>query len=287
MNKVEFIRDGSFVNGFIIHGAAHEEGYTAKYPGFSATEEPDWQIAQWFTLKHPLTADTQRNNRSGGFEYVTPSITVTALPEGDPYSLRLELRGSAEFNGKIRQEGEAWPHLLAEQALSAELPYLSELDSLIYKAEMRVDYFSGPAEPPNRATDLYGAQVVQFFTIVDLDAHNFIWFGIPLFDCRYTIYPGYIGVDGGKDDASGALIYTCPQEDFNRTPAAENTWLSYEADLLPLIRKAFSTAESKGVSLKEDFSRFKVTSTNIGWEMFSEHDGAFEIRKMALTGYTE
>lgn len=287
MNTYPYIRDGGFRHGFSIHGASHEEGIVARYPGESAGEPADWILAQWDVKRHPLTADTPRQPLSGGFCYQTPSVSAAVLREGGADRLRLELRSSAEYEGRLRRPGEAWPHLLAEQAMDERLPGLWELSRLEYRADLRLEAFSGSVERPGYDPEIHAAQVVHFFTVQHMDSGEFIWFGIPFFDSRYPIHPGYIGMDGGKDDASGKLIYTCPQTDFQPVPASRGNWVSYRRDLLPLISRALAEARRQGLPFDGSLQRMRLTSHNLGWEMFAEHDGAFSMRNLSLTGFCQ
>ena len=284
METVEYIQDNRFSRGFQVHGPTHEEGIIARYPG-GDPQPPCWTLAQWCVRRHPLNAETPRTELSGGgYQYETPSHTITVKPESSEYRLRLELRSSQEYGDHLRQDGEDWPHLLIDQGIPRDLPPLGRLRNLIYKAQLRLDYCLTPLDTAAFDPGLHGAQVVHFFTVSDPVSGNFLWFGIPFFDTRRPIYTGYIGIDGGKDDATGKLIYTCPQKPFFSRPAGCGEWIQLEADVLPMIKAGVDEANRRGLNFSAEIDNLLLTTNNLGWEMFSAYDGAFSIRELSLTG---
>ena len=93
-----------------------------------------------------------------------------------------------------------------------------------------------------------------------------------------------IGIDGGKDDATGKLIYTCSQMPFFSRPAGCGEWILLEADLLPMIKTAVEEANRRGLNFAAEIDNLLLTTNNLGWEMFAAYDGAFSIRELSLTG---
>ena len=57
-------------------------------------------------------------------------------------------------------------------------------------------------------------------------------------------------------------------------------------DLMPLIREAYDIAKREGLLRFTRFEDLRVTSTNIGFEMFGEFDAAVQIKDMSLTAVT-
>lgn len=272
MTEIKVIRDNKFSTGFEIHGPRHEDGIIGK---LNAGEKyPEWRLAQWGTYRNPLTDGVSR----------TESILIDM--EGD-YDIRLEMKSSKEYQGHLRRENEDWPHILIEQFFKNSVPRLSEVKKLEYTCEFRLDYCNNLIDQSLLDTVMHGAQVHQFFTVVDTRSSSYIWFGIPFFDTRHTIFPGYTGIDSGKDDASGMLILIEPQELFTSSSTHTHEWVSYKCDILPMIQNVFERAKENGYFKDSSLGDMRITSTNLGWEMFSEHDGAFEIRNLSLTAFCE
>ena len=285
--SLNFIQDTDFSKGFAVHGPLHEDGFVAHFPSESANGDARWQIAQWGCYKHPLTKHTPFSMLSnGGYTYENETFSITVNPENKAYSVRLEIRSSAEYCGHVRRSGEDWPHLLISQnAIQEYTPYLVALDSLIYQCKLRLDYCTQHIKPDDFCTDLHGAQVHQFLTVQDFTTGDYIWFGIPFFDNRQPYFSGYCGIDSGKADASGSLIAISPSCEFTKENPAHGHCIVYKRDILPLILDALEYAKSKGIMQNARLENMKITSTNIGWEMFAEFDGAFEITDMSLVGY--
>ena len=286
MSAFTYLRDPHFAEGVAIHGPRHEEGIVGQFP---ADGRPVWQLAQWGNYRHPLMGNTPCTSLAGGgFVLETPSTLVTVRPDSRDYDLRLELRSSAEYAGRVRQEGEDWCHLLAEQGnLMEGTAPLGQLSELRYQAQLRLDYYESRKDPAVFDPRRHACQVHQYFTVQDVVNNEFMWFGVTFFDSRYRHFPGYAWADIGKADATGHIIVNQPQEYFAPGVPGEKAWLTYDVDLLPLIRNAAGIAWGYQQFLKVDWNTTYITSTNIGWEMFYEFDGAFEMRNMQLTGYTK
>ena len=200
--------------------------------------------------------------------------------------LKLECRANGEFAGRPREEGESWPHLLLGQNIvSEDILTLDKLDKLNFRAKYRLVYAENLMSKLDFNSELHGAQVHQFITFKDKVSNDFIWFGIPFYEIREPgLFPGYIGIDGGQDYASGKLIYTCSQDEFTNIKASSKQWLEYDTDLLPLVKNAFNQAQKMGIFSNAKIENIHPTSTNVGWEMFGECNGAFEIKDLSLTG---
>ncbi len=284
---IKFFKDEKINNGFKVHGARHEEGIVARYPGLNnAVSQPYWTLAQWGVYCNPLNDCTKRVNlENGGFIYETPSIKITSHPQNGEYDLRMELCSTEEYKGHVRNYGEDWCHILLEQGdLCFDTPFLGELDELRYTADVSIDYCDCCMEKDVFSHTVHSCQVHQYLTVQDLKKGHFMWFGIPFYDHRYEVFPGYIGIDSGKEDASGQIIINHSQNAFSNEKVRVGEWVHYDVDLLPLIKKAIEIAWGYNKFLDADLNDIKITSTNIGWEMFYEFNGAVKIKNMQLTG---
>ena len=286
MKTVDFFQDKHLMHGFAVHGPHHEDGFWAQYPGMEEGQQR-WELAQWGTYKHPLTKDTPRTELpGGGFQYENESVTVKVHPADAEYDIRLELRTTSEYEGYIRKDGEDWPHLLLEQRLIGPYtPCLGELDRLVLHNELRIDYCVNHMDMTQFVADRHVAQVHHYFTVEDVATGDYLWFGVPFFDMRYQSFPGYRHIDCGKADATGKLIYTIPQAEVTSADARDFEWITYDVDLLPYIRQALDYAQSQGYLTQFKFENMKITSNNIGFEMFAEYNAAYELRNISLTGY--
>ena len=285
MRPHQFFADPCFENGFDVHGARHEEGIVACYPGFGAAA-PRWQLAQWGVYKNPLTAATPRIALpDGGYAYSTPTITVEVHPAGGDCLLRLEQRTLPEYGPRPRQRGEDWPHLLIDQLhLDEGAPALGELHSLTYTAALRLEYCRCHATPAQLDAGLHTAQVSHYFTVADPATGDYFWFGIPYFDARWPSMPPQLQIDGGKPDCTQKMIACDAQTVYTHATAASGAWLLYQKDILPLMRDAMAAAQAKGVLTGSRFEEMKLTSTNLGFEMPGTYDAAIQLRSLSLVG---
>ena len=208
------------------------------------------------------------------------------MPEGADYDWRLELRTTREYEGYIRKDGEDWPHLLAQQGFPwYNLPSLGQLESLRYHCRFRLAYCENHMDMSKFVPEEHFAQTHHYFTVNDVTAGDYFWFGIPYFDTRHALFPGYLNIDIGKADATGKMIRTVPQPQLTQKSVLDGEWVEYDFDMLPLLREAYDTAKAAGVLQGCEFDRMVVTGTNIGFEMFAEFDAAIEVSEMRLTGY--
>ena len=184
MNEIQFLRDPSFEKGISVHGPSHEDGIVAHFP---AESKPIWMLAQWGNYRYPLTQEINYTELIHGFVLETHSAQVTVRPDNNSYDLRLEMRSSAEYTGRMRKDGEDWCHLLVEQGgiMEHTVP-LGKLKELRYQAELRLDYCDSHIPVGVFDARRHSCQVHQYFSVEDVVNDEFMWFGVTFFDNRYA-----------------------------------------------------------------------------------------------------
>ena len=280
------IRDAEFKNGFAIYGPRHEDGMTAQYAGISKTTGVQaWNIAQWANYNHPLDANTARTNfENGGFVYETPTCKLS-VRNSDQYLLRMELRTDSEYQGRVRKNGEEWPHLLLEQNDVIDFyPAMGELKKLSYKVSIMPEYLKCNMKEEDVDPSLHAAQLSHYFAMFDTIAQDGFWFGITFLDNRHDIFPGYLSEDVGKADCTHKMIAVDPILTYTDKAPALGEWTDIECDLLPRIKQAVQNAKARGFLKDAQFERMKIASTNIGLEIPGNYDMAFQIRSLSLLG---
>ncbi len=251
-----------------------------------ASETPRWRLAQWgsrFSLESvcvTLSDDGTRLVENEGKR-------VKVLPGGlGGKGVLLEVFGGREYNGALRQQGEAWPHLLIEQKLTPQ--QLHKLMALNFSVEFRVEKCDVATDKP-LDPGLHTAHITAFWTIhntnPDSQDHNdMIWFGLPLYDARYPIPRGHQALDAGQEDATGKFICTIEGDRFYDTPVAVGEWHTLSCDLLPLLREALESAHNRGFLTHTRLEDLIATSFNLGWEVPGPYDCAIFIRALQLCG---
>lgn len=251
----------------------------------SGGQGQEWRLAQWGT--HFNLADAGERELPGGTRIIrNGGKKVTVLPGGlGGEGVTLEVNGGAEFNGGLRKEGDAWPHLLLEQRIPKDFR-LADLKGLDFKLAFRVDHCQN-ASLDSLDPKLHTAQATAYWTIHNrnpesADYDEMIWFGVPLHDARYDLPMGHQAVDAGAPNASGKFICTLPGDRFYEAPTGDGQWHELSCNLLPLVKEALSSAQEKGYLKATRFEDLHASSFNIGWEVPGPYDCAITLKGLSL-----
>ncbi len=276
----ELLRDPSFRQGFVLlrpePGRKVECGVV---PG-PAGGAPVWHLAQW-SSRHPFDTSTAVVRAEGGAVRLANAARAVAFG-GEDGILSLAVHASAEYGDRPRAKGEPWVHLLVEQPIAA-LPRLGGLASLRLHVEarrVRALLVREAGYDPR----VHAAQFQIFLSVQNREKGSpgfgdYLWFGIPVYDNRHRTHRTYAAPDSG----TGKFIYTAASENFTRDSTHDDGWVTFDGELLPLIREGLSTARARGF-LKEsaDESLFRIAALNMGWEVPGTFDVDMEIRRFSL-----
>ncbi|MBI4601425.1 MAG: hypothetical protein HY721_05610 [Planctomycetes bacterium] len=285
--RIELFEDTGFRRGFHLAFPSTARGRAIEKVllGADASAGPAWRLCQWAT-RISLAAAARRPVAGGAVEYEDATKRVVSGgggAAGGP-DLVLELRAGAEYEGRARAAGEPWPHLLVEQDATRAIP-LDRLARLELDIDLRLSAFADRTE--GRADlGLHAAQLQLFLIIKDVAPGakgDFLWFGVPFFDSRQDFPPPHRARDGGKEDATGKLIYSLDGRDVLSTPLGRGSRVAVHVDLLPSIREALEYAAKHGFLESGDPARYAAVNMNLGWEMPGSFDAAAEIRGLAVT----
>lgn len=255
---------------------------TGNVLALDTSRAPLWRLAQWGT-RFSLEGAAETAPGDGVRVLSNAGKSVKVYPGGlAGEGLRLEVLGGAEYAGKLRQYGEEWPHLLIEQSWTPVV--LDSLERLEFSVTFQVEYCTPAAEQP-LDPGLHTAHINAFWTIHNQnpesrDYNNMIWFGLPLFDARYPVPPGHQAVDAGQPDTTGKFIYTVDGDRFWPGPVVVGEWHTLSCDMLPLIRDALASAQSRGFLTDSRFADLRATSFNLGWEVPGPYDCAIRLRHL-------
>lgn len=246
---------------------------------------PKWRLCQWgtgYSLEGVSSTVVQGDSRV----LANAAKEVVVFPGG--LGLRLAVYGGVEYGGLLRAEGQAWPHLLVEQKIT-DLG-LDGLLALNFALEFRVDTCV-PATDKRMDPALHTAHITVYWTVHNrnfqsVDYQDMIWFGVPLFDARHPIPPGYQAVDAGQVDASGKFICTMEGARFYEKPVEIGAWNRITCDLLPLLEEALEASQSKGFLRDTKTKDLAVTGFNLGWEVPGTYDCAVHLKHLKLDAVT-
>lgn len=286
----ELFLDPTFERGMLLTAASHpapkvETGVlqTVEKP-FS--EPPCWRLAQWasrFLLEPGVCIPSDDH----AWVAETPGKKVVFTWSKGVADVLLEVRGGTEYDNKLRKEGEAWPHLLVEQAFPSGIR-LASLKKLKFNIAMRIPHCVAVSGLEGKLNPgLHAAQVSAYWTIHNKtegnpDCNEMIWFGIPFFDSRNDIPPPNYALDFGKSDASGKFICLLDGKRFYTGRTGDGKWHQVDADLVELIREALSISQKHGYLTHTRFEDLVITSFNLGWEIPGPYNAAFEFRELSM-----
>lgn len=258
------------------------------HPFGETTANPVWEVAEWGT-QYELEAQDKVAGSDGWVRYANPGKTLAFLKDSDRVAIKMDLFASAEYESP-RQQNQAWPHLLVEQAFP-EKPYLRDLAGLVLRFEGRLTGATMQMDEAAFDPGLHAAQFQLFITVQDLNpqsAHygDYLWFGIPFYDNRHVLIPRYAAQDVGKGDATGKFIYSVASADFMEGSFHTGNWIGIEQDIYPLLVDALQLARERGYLVGSHDDDFRLSGMNLGWEVPGTFDVGFEFRGFDLLAVT-
>ena len=282
---MELFQDVRFEQGMNLSSVSDSEGchVTDILRFHNEAAVPCWRLAQWgsrFSL-----AGEKADIRGNTVEYKNEGKRISRmLKEDGTVSIDMDLYGGKEYTSH-RKYGEPWPHILIEQSIAAK-PRLSDLDKLELEFGWTVG-FCKDLMGENLDKKLHSAQVTAYFTIHNLnqsssDYGDFMWFGIPVYDSRYLIYPEYFAIDGGKEGATGRLIYTVDGKKIYDDVCVISKEHHVQHDILPLIKEGLERGRDSGFLTKTELGHLHLTSFNLGWEVTGTFDCSFTFTGLSL-----
>lgn len=297
----ELIPDLSFKRGINIHSQKdHSNGDTFTSLGYHSfyggdAKAPKWGLAQWdsgpsLTAESVGNDDTElTDNYSKLFRYDPASNIMT-----------FRLNTAAYYNGKPSREGDYWPHLLIEQpefVFGSNLEkqkqfYSCSADAIVCSFDIKLDDYN--------ITEIEGdwvraAQFLMYFYVKGTKTNDFCWFGLQLFDNRWELNDHYIGYDGGKADASGAMIfsigskyiYTSKTLYKDGKPNPGGDWIHVSVDIKPFLEEMFEYGKKDNYFKANSLDELIVNGMNLGWETIGTFDHTMSLKDLHLTSYVK
>ncbi|QNN21041.1 hypothetical protein HED60_01740 [Planctomycetales bacterium ZRK34] len=287
------IVDGRFERGLKVYDPAPgrhvQRGIIGLHPADDAP--PVWGLAQWHSRFSLAGAEAAAVD--GGVRFDDPAKSVKFGPtdvEGRRrVDLTLALNGRREYDGHLRQAGQAWPHLLVEQRFD-DPPRVTKLSALRLQVQCRLIRAAG--ERTERWSDaLHAAQFQLFLTVQnrnpDSPGHgDYLWFGVPMYDSRHRFAHAHAAKDQSTADkpGTGKFIYSLPGQQVSPQSAHDGAWITINLDLLPEINRAMALARQRGfLKNSPDPADFYISGMNMGWEVTAPLDVAMQVRDLSLT----
>lgn len=280
----ELLRDPHFQRGFVLLEAAQGKRVVQRIlEGPDKTDKPAWDLAQW-SSKHPALPDLPEKLADGAVRYANAGKVVTIGPPGtEDGDLSLAVNASAEYGTRPREEGDPWVHLLTQQEFDNS-PSLAELRQCRLHVGVRLKR-SRLVTPEGYSPARHAAQMQIFLSVGNRKVGSpgygqYLWFGVPLYDNRDRLPPGYKAQDRGD---TKMFIYTLAATDITSESAHDGNWVTIDKDLLPLLRESLQVAWSRGF-LKDstNYADYRIGGAFVGWEVPGIFDVDAQIRDFSL-----
>lgn len=284
VNPVNLIRDPGFRAGFNL--LSPEPGRRAVLTRLAGPMtdggDPWWDLAQW-SSRFPEVHGPEVTP-SGGIRYANEGKEIIVSPPGAPEAdLILAVDAGPEYPKGARTASEPWVHLLVEQRFARPAP-VAHLRALNLTLECKL-LRSIILDPEHYDPAIHAAQFTLYLTVQNKNRSSpgygdFYWFGVPIYDNRYTVIPRYEARDFA---GSGKFIFVPAADNFTVRPSTGNEWITIAKDLLPLIKDGLKAAWSKGyLADSHDISDYYITSVNLGWEVPGPFRVSMQVRNLAL-----
>lgn len=302
----EIFPDTKFEQGFRVSGLyslqeATQQPYWFKYGNDELI--PTWKICQWDSGEDLRDENLTMFMDLGDGQYVYENSSKTITVDTQEGSLGLKLLSSQVYDD-ARKEGESWPHIMLENSYflaASENPgalYVNNMDHLRLQISQQLsfyeDHMGESADPSLHACSFY-----MYIYMKGLNSSGRVeqlWFGIPMFDNRYTYCPEYGAKDTGKEDATGLFIYNVPGKDITTVTwhdeetgvpvgSTDNAWMDVDIDLIPYIERALTLAQAQGYMKGVKMESVYVDGMNLGWEMPGTYDAEMIIKNLSLKSY--
>ena len=296
---IEILQDTRFQRGLkVLHIEPATKGTNDVLNGDSiagiirpagAVGEPIWRAAQWYS--HFNLADSQAEQLpSGSTRFFDGAKAVTfSRPGNSDADIIMAVNGWKEWGEVAPKTVGAWPNLILSQML-LDNPGLSKFRTIhlhiSYRLLRHLEADRGPSWKDGR----HSAQFVMFLTLQNFNRQSagfgdYLWFGVPMFDARYTLPIRNLMRDAGnaRKRGTGKFIYNPGGAVYSKIPAVSGEWITIDHDLLPLLREALEAAWAAGfLADSHNVDDYHLGSLHINWEVTGPWDVAMQVRDLSL-----
>ncbi len=294
----EMIVDNHFLNGFNVSPANHTNSPADRFSLSTrinynkVNSGATWSLAQHGCV-HGFADGVElekvngelvfKNNEQvdGYYVYADESKVLKVNPTTS--ALYMELNASKEFTSP-RQNKEEWPHLLVQEAFSKQIMF-NELESLKLTLDVTLHKEINHLSEEEFQRDLHTSQYIMYIYVCSnaaLDAGEFLYFGIPIYDYRYKIMNEAGMIDAGTAGNTGKFIYQMPTYEYLPNGLVLGVKNHIEIDILASIARSLVLAQQYGKLMNSTIDNLYITSFNIGFENPGTIDTAIEIEGLSL-----
>ncbi|HOK09457.1 MAG TPA: hypothetical protein PLT82_07675 [Candidatus Hydrogenedens sp.] len=254
----------------------------------SITQEnkpPIWKIAQWGT-QYPLNSGVFQQQNETTWFIENEAKKVMLLKKNNHWAILLNCNGITEYNGKLRKYGEPWAHVLIEKHFPQEIK-IKEYD-LKFEIKFQITRCMCDSTLKEKVDPhLHTAQITAYWTVKNTnprspDYEDYFWFGIPIFDARYTIPPEYISKDVGSAYTTNKLIAVIDGNRFYKGNTGDGTPKMLNVTLNSYIEESLNKGKNQGFLKNSNIDDLSITSFNLGWEVTGPYNAEIEISHISM-----
>ena len=294
----EMIVDNHFENGFNVSPANHTNSPADRFSLSTrinynkVSSGATWSLAQHGCI-HGFADGVEleklngelvfKNNNFIDGSYVYEDVSKVLKVNPEKSALYMELNASKEFTSP-RKNKEEWPHLLVQEAFSKQVMF-NELESLKLSLDVTLHKEINHLSEEEFDSSLHTSQYIMYIYVCSnsaLDAGEFLYFGIPLYDYRYKIMNEAGMIDAGTAGNTGKFIYQMPTYEYLPNGLVLGVKNHIEIDILSSIARSLVLAQQYGKLMNSNINDLYITSFNIGFENPGTIDTAIEIEGLSL-----
>lgn len=291
----ELLVDNKFKSGFFLQGVSPvlDQRKTFTYLDYNKdsikANEVLWIMSQWWTPYNFKDANFLKI-KDGLYSYENESRKCFINTSDGSFRFILDsYKEYLKLYGKGRNiANQSWSHFLLEQDL-VKSAKIKDLESLFISLDFKLNEVVNLDEN-NFNKNYHTAQFLWYLTIKEGVGDkkeqlggNFIWFGIPLYDYRYSYIKKYIHYDGDFAGSTHSLIYNLDSRIYIKdAPIKLNTTYHICLDILPYIKRAIRYAIKNKIFTSS--KNLVINYMNIGWELPGSFKVDSEISNLSIEG---
>jgi len=285
-HQFELLRDARFRSGFrLIEPAPGKKTFVKDLQAPGTKAEAQWFLCQWHS-RCCLSSAPRVVLPAGTVEFTNRAKTLRFGQGSDEVAdLVLGVDARPEYQGRMRTNGQAWPHLLIEQDDVAIHPFrnVARIDMHIEARLLKHERFELSGYTPSLHTAQFQLTlIIQNRNRESPGFGDFIWFNLQIYDERHRLSPLYAAQDTA--DPSAKMIYAPPTSLFTDQSVHDGHWVSFAKDIYPVMQEALNTARARGyLSTSPDNADFAVSSVLLGWEVPGISCVEMQVRNLGLT----
>jgi len=272
----EVLTDTKFAKGFVLTGATHAAPKRVETFG-QKDVTPEWRMPQWTSkgLLDRVLVENDTVRLIDDYKSVTLDRKTGAIT--------LSVDTSKEYETPRTSPAQPWVHLLLELPAFPQPIKVNEAAEIWAEVEFELTRCQAHGTNDPR---IHAAQLSWFLYLKNTNPeseglHDFVWFGLSMFDSRYEFVPDYAMQDFAMPN--GSFIRSLGTKRFFDKPVKVGERQTIRYNILDEIREAITIAHKHGFIINTTFDDVVIDGTNIGWEVPGTYDVGVTLHRISVT----